>query len=43
MLLQASTVRLMVSMASTEAWICVVEGGVVVPLSAFVTPVLAAR
>lgn len=43
MLLQASSVRLMVSMASTDACICVVEGGVVVPPSAFETVVLAAR
>lgn len=34
MLLQANSVRLMVSMPLTEAWIWVVEGGVDVPLSA---------
>lgn len=42
-LLQASSVRLMVSMASTELWICVAEGGTVVPLSAFEPVVLAVR
>lgn len=41
-LLQASSVRLMVSRVSTELWICVVEGGDV-QLSVFVTGVPADR
>lgn len=41
-LLQASSVRLIVSMASIDVWICVLEGRVV-PLSALVTVVLAVR
>ena len=42
-LLQASSVRLMVSMASTEVRICVVEEGVVVTLSVLGVVVLAER
>lgn len=42
-LLQDSSVQLMVSMPSREALICVLVGGVPVPLSAVVTVALAAR